>query len=166
MAMELRNLQPDEGAVLRELWLRALADAPTAFGATLADERAKPDAHWTGLAHNLAGSPDQCVIIAYTGTQPCGIIHGSLDAEERETAHIGAMWVDPAVRRHGVGRALLEAITAWARLQGARRLELWVTEGNEAAIRHYERMGFQDTGQRRPLPSHPALQICHMACDL
>jgi GNAT superfamily N-acetyltransferase len=166
MAMELRNLQPDEGAVLRELWLRALADAPTAFGATLADERAKPDAHWTGLAHNLAGSPDQCVIIAYTGTQPCGIIHGSLDAEERETAHIGAMWVDPAVRRHGVGRALLEAITAWARLQGARRLELWVTEGNEAAIRHYERMGFQDTGQRRPLPSHPALQIWHMARDL
>ena len=80
MAMELRNLQPDEGAVLRELWLRALADTPTAFGATLADEQAKPDAYWTKHAHNLASSPYQRVIIAYAGTQPCGMIHGSLDA--------------------------------------------------------------------------------------
>ena len=46
------------------------------------------------------------------------------------------------------------------------RLELWVTEGNGAAIRLYLRSGFADTGRRNALPSNPALQIIQMSLNL
>ncbi len=108
----------------------------------------------------------QLRLIAYSVGQPCGLIHGSIDPAQREVAHFGAMWVDPGVRGHGVGRALLEAVTRWAKAREVRRLELWVTEKNEAAIRLYEHAGFQDTGKRSTLPSNPTLQIHQMARDL
>jgi RimJ/RimL family protein N-acetyltransferase len=52
-------------------------------------------------------------------------------------------------RRQGVGTALLEALTGWCRSNGASRLELQVCETNGAAIRLYERMGFEEERRRR-----------------
>ncbi len=52
------------------------------------------------------------------------------------------------VRRRGVGRALFEVLTAWAREQGAQRIQLEVRSGNEAAIRFYERAGLRREGHR------------------
>ena len=40
MILEIRRMRAHEGLLLRALRLRALADAPTAFGLTLARERA------------------------------------------------------------------------------------------------------------------------------
>jgi ribosomal-protein-alanine N-acetyltransferase len=62
-----------------------------------------------------------------------------------------AMWVDPSARRRGVGRALVEAVTGWAREINARRMVLRVTEGNPGVLALYEGCGFIDTGSREPL---------------
>jgi ribosomal protein S18 acetylase RimI-like enzyme len=35
-------------------------------------------------------------------------------------------------------------------------VHLWVTRGNEPALRLYESMGFRPTGESQPLPSDPA----------
>ncbi len=82
------------------------------------------------------------------------------------TAHVRGMWVDPTYRRRGVGRALLDALTAWAQEHHAERMELGVTEGNDPAIAFYERAGFKDTGRRIPSLPNPALRFCFMQRDL
>ena len=39
-------------------------------------------------------------------------------------AYVGQLWVDPAYRRHGVGRALMAALIGWATEAGMQRLVL------------------------------------------
>ena len=67
------------------------------------------------------------------------------------------MWVRAEARGRGVGTKLIDAVKAWARAEGARALQLEVTEDNHAAVRLYERCGFRATGRTEPLPRDPAL---------
>jgi GNAT superfamily N-acetyltransferase len=67
--------------------------------------------------------------------------------------HLLGMWVDPASRRQGVARALIERAAGWATSRGAGELVLWVVDRNTAARRLYEAAGFQPTGDHQPLPS-------------
>jgi ribosomal protein S18 acetylase RimI-like enzyme len=53
------------------------------------------------------------------------------------------LYVDPAARRRGVGRALLDAAAGHARATGARRLVLSTAVANTAARTLYEAYGFQ-----------------------
>jgi len=52
------------------------------------------------------------------------------------------MWVDPDVRGHGVGRALLEALEARARALGTELLRLDTNGALTAALGLYERAGY------------------------
>ena len=52
------------------------------------------------------------------------------------------LFVDPAARRGGVGRALLEAAHAFARSQGAVRVSLETAVDNATAQRLYEAVGY------------------------
>ena len=74
-------------------------------------------------------------------------------------AHLFAMWVEPAMRRTGVGRELVRAVLAWARSSGARSVVLGVTDTNDGAVAFYEHLGFEDTGDRHPLREGSALVV-------
>ncbi|MDT9136222.1 GNAT family N-acetyltransferase, partial [Escherichia coli] len=56
-----------------------------------------------------------------------------------------------------VGEALITAAAGWAKARRHDALFLWVTESNTRACALYERCGFASTGERKPLPSDPAL---------
>jgi len=63
---------------------------------------------------------------------------------EAVLAHLA---VSPRFRRHGVGTALVEAVTAGARAAGVARLRLLAPAG-DAGVRHfYETLGWQETGR-------------------
>jgi RimJ/RimL family protein N-acetyltransferase len=66
----------------------------------------------------------------------------------RHVADLGLM-VARSHRRQGIGSALLEAAAGWARENDVRKLELHVFTYNEAAIKLYERFGFQREGLRK-----------------
>lgn len=66
-----------------------------------------------------------------------------------------SMWVSPAQRRAGIAAELVDAVVRWAHHTGATTVELWVTRGNDAALRLYEAAGFRLTGTQQPLPSDP-----------
>lgn len=53
--------------------------------------------------------------------------------------------VDPASRRHGIGRALLDATIAALASRGARQVVLSTAVGNESAERLFSRAGFRRT---------------------
>ena len=73
---------------------------------------------------------------------------------------------DPAARGRGVGRALGDAVIAWARERGFVRIVLWVTDGNDEAIALYERLGFARTGRLDRLRSNPSLAVFEMTLAL
>ena len=67
-------------------------------------------------------------------------------ADEAELLSIA---VAPEARRHGCGRALLDALIKALPGRGAAALFLEVAEPNRAARRLYGRAGFTEVGRRR-----------------
>ena len=63
--------------------------------------------------------------------------------------HITAVAVDPAWRRQGLGRQVLQALLRRAQQLGASRATLEVAATNVAAVALYGRLGFVSAGVRR-----------------
>jgi GNAT superfamily N-acetyltransferase len=151
---------------LRDLRLRALADAPSAFASTLAREQEYPPKHWRENAAELAESADSSCYLAESDGALHGMAVGFRDDDDPSTVWLVAMWVAPEMRRQGVAAALAQRVVAWASEAGAARVLLWVNRENADAVRVYERAGFADTGERKPLPSDPTRVETQMARNL
>jgi GNAT superfamily N-acetyltransferase len=67
---------------------------------------------------------------------------------DRPAAKIGALVVDEAHRGLGIGRALVAAMEAEARLRGCELLYLTTSERRDDAHAFYERVGLEHTGRR------------------
>jgi RimJ/RimL family protein N-acetyltransferase len=76
------------------------------------------------------------------------------------------MFVHHTARRRGLGAALIEAVSAWARDCGAGQVSLWVAEGNDRALSLYQGLGFRLTGVTQPLAHTPSLLDREMVRDL
>jgi ribosomal-protein-alanine N-acetyltransferase len=63
--------------------------------------------------------------------------------------------VEPHRRRRGIGAALLQAAIRRCRQAGVSRLFLEVRESNYAAIRLYQRAGFERVGRRKGYYQNP-----------
>ncbi|MFZ5544012.1 MAG: GNAT family N-acetyltransferase [Pseudomonadota bacterium] len=58
-------------------------------------------------------------------------------------SELWALYLQPALQRSGIGRALWREGCRWLRLNGFDNLRLWVIEGNERAMAFYRAMGAQ-----------------------
>ena len=164
--MQTRPLAWHEVDLHRALRLRALRDAPDAFGETLSHAEAQPASYWVELTRQVTGSAGQTMILACEDDATVGTVYGLLDRERADMGRVGGMWVDPAWRGRGLGHALLQAVFGWARGRELKRLGLWAPEHRPAAIALYTRAGFRHTGERRALPSHTSLWIVAMEAEL
>jgi GNAT superfamily N-acetyltransferase len=153
--MEIRSTTEHDWELVRDVRLRALAEAPLAFGSTLAGEQNRTEAEWRRWS-GRGRSGDGVMFVADDGSRFVGLAGGYHEEEHFDAVHLVSMWVDPAERGAGLGRRLVEAVVAWARDEGAAVVNLWVTDGNEPAIALYRSCGFQPTGDTQPLPSNPS----------
>lgn len=160
--MHLRRLESDEVSLHREIRLRALRDAPESFGETFADVAERPISYWEDLTRSVTEPGRHVMFLACEGRDVIGSTYGLLDRPRSESGRVGGMWVEPAWRRRGVGRALLHEVFHWARCRGLSRLGLWAPGHSPAAVALYSGAGFRETGHRRPLPTNPSLQIVEM----
>jgi ribosomal protein S18 acetylase RimI-like enzyme len=152
--MEVRQAGAADWEALRELRLRALADAPDAFASTLEEEAAFPEQVWRQRAEGGAGSAN---FIACEDDAGIGMAAIFAVADTPGRMHLVGMWVHPQHRRRRVAQALVEEAVRWAAERRAIEVVLWVADHNIAARKLYERVGFQPTGERQPLPSNCAL---------
>ena len=156
---EVRRVGPGDWALVRELRLTALEDAPDFFWATYEDEVTKDERWWRDfvafgtwfVAHEDEGPAGLAAAI------PDDESGDGVDKSSQRVWGLISMWVAPAARGKGVGRALVDEVIAWARAEQMRALTLWVTEGNDGARRLYERCGFTPTGRTQPLPRRQSL---------
>jgi ribosomal protein S18 acetylase RimI-like enzyme len=160
----IRRFGPDDWQEFRQLRLEALQDAPTAFGSTYEWTLTRTEADWR---RRLAGSAMFAAAVPEIGPVPVGIAGGYVEQSEPATdadavvaggvVELVSMWVRPDMRGRKIGSALIDVVVGWAGTGQAREVHLWVTAGNDSALRLYERCGFTLTGEREPLPSNPSL---------
>ncbi|HEY1329884.1 MAG TPA: GNAT family N-acetyltransferase [Actinomycetota bacterium] len=155
--MEIRAAAEPDWQTLRDVRLRALADAPYAFASRLDVEREHPDQYWRDRAAGRSGAPG-VTFLAIADGRADGLVGMFVEPDQPGAGHLVAMWVDPAVRRTGLGRLLVERAIGWARERGLREVHLWVADGNDAAAALYRANGFAPTGRRQPLPSDPSVE--------
>lgn len=145
--MILKTPGAGDWARYRDIRLLALADTPNAFARTLSEEQAFSEEKWRS---RLSG--DGLVVIAEVGGQDAGLVGGVPLQGRAGAAGLVSMWVAPDHRRSGTGRALVQAVVAWARDAGFQTLVLDVADENTGAIAFYERLGFRRTGRTGTLP--------------
>lgn len=164
--LNVRSLCPGETALLRDLRLRALRDAPEQFGETLEEVLARPRERWEALAVSIVPPSTQAMFLAEVTGDPVGSVYALHDAESTDVGRVGGMWVAPEQRRRGIGMALIDAVQVWALKLGKRRLRLWVARDGGAGRRLYERAGFRLTGAERAFPGAPSRRIVEMNLEL
>ena len=151
--VQVRTVSPDDWRLWREVRLRALADAPDAFGASLAEWEAADETRWR---QRLSAVPFN--VVAEVGGEPVGQASGThLDADKR--AELISMFVAPAARGLGVADALVAAVRQYALESGAVALRLSVRRFNARAIAVYERAGFDVAAEAGDEPAEVAMLL-------
>lgn len=140
--MLVRPLTPADATLYRALRLRALREHPDAFTSSWEEDRDQPlEAAAARLAkHAFWG--------AYERSELYGIVGFEREsrAKNQHKATVVGMYVAPEAAGQGLGRALMEALLAHASGAGVQSLVLTVTDGNPAATRLYESVGFRSFG--------------------
>lgn len=142
----IRPLAAGEVDTFTELRREALAAAPLAFAASPEDDRGSS----SEFMRESLGDPDNAAVLgAFDGEQLIGIA-GVGRFSKRKQAHrviIWGMYVSPAGRGRGLGRALLDAAVERARSwPGVLQVQLSVTDAAPEARRLYESAGFREWG--------------------
>lgn len=152
MDTQIRRIRAEEWRELRSLRLRALAEAPIAFGATLAEEQAYSEDVWRERALGASAGCDRATFVAELNGVWIGVVTGLAKqfTTSNGTLLLVAMFVVASERRRGLGVNLVNKVSAWARDCGASQLALWVTSDNASAVALYERCEFRCTGALKP----------------
>jgi ribosomal protein S18 acetylase RimI-like enzyme len=148
MSIDIKRMEEHDWQVARALRLRALAEDPDAFAATLEDERTLPDTQWRARASANAAGERTLGLLALQAGVAVGLAVGVRAGDTGEQVELNALWVAPEARRQGAARALVEAVASWARALGASFVTLEVTLTSHAALALYRQLGFEDAEQR------------------
>lgn len=94
--------------------------------------------------------PRAAVLVAARGRELLGVIGVDLVvarsrlAPVRRHVYLHSLWVEPASRRLGLGRALAQSALAWGARRGATQARLEMASANAGARRLYAGLGFAE----------------------
>ena len=131
---------------------RLLHDFNTEF-----DDVTPGPAALAGRVRELLAADDTAILLG--GAEPCGLavlrFRPAIWTSARE-CYLAELYVAPARRGRGLGRALLTVALALARAAGADRMDLGTGEDDVAARALYESMGFTN---REGAPDGPVMLV-------
>lgn len=134
--VHLRDAGPDDVDDLVEVW--AARGAERAFSATVPSEAAASVAR-------IAADPDQRLLLAHIDDQVAGAVHlvrSPLSPVHVESAvYVLHLQVRDEFRRHGVGRALMEAAVTWAEEKDTSHVVAAASATSRDANRFMARLG-------------------------
>jgi ribosomal protein S18 acetylase RimI-like enzyme len=137
-ALIIRRLEPADVEAYRDLRLAGLRAHPHAFGADADEEAAWPINDW------LARLQRRSTFGAFVGDDLVGTAALAIEPGRKHghRGHLVGMYVAPAARGTGAGRALIAAVLELARGQ-VETVALSVAIGNAPAIALYLACGFR-----------------------
>jgi GNAT superfamily N-acetyltransferase len=142
-APQIRDAVPEDAAELLELWSASVRSG-------VATLRAQEDAE-RALA-GLAADPDQRLLVAEADggiVAAVKLSRGRISPLVLESVmHTSFLLVLPKYRRHGYGRALLDAALSWAEEKDINDVTV-ITDGNRETNRFFARLGLATLGTVR-----------------
>lgn len=156
----IRRARRDDWRLLKSIRLEALLDTPDAFGSSYESARNFSDEQWATLID------EHCYFLAERGASVVGMASGGFNDFHPGTLWVYAMFVTPDARGSDVASRLVEAVSEWARDQGARDLYLHVTTTVERARSFYHKLGFTPTGETFAMQRDPSLVLMSMHRDI
>lgn len=130
----VRMLSPEDRAQWEPLWAGYQAFYKVAIPPAVSDV--------TWARFHDPGEP-MAAFGAFTGARMIGIVHAIIHRScwtIEDYCYLQDLFVDPAVRGSGAGRALIEAVYAHARANGAGRVHWLTHETNTQAMQLYDRI--------------------------
>jgi ribosomal protein S18 acetylase RimI-like enzyme len=146
-AVLIRRLAPGDAAAFKALRLSALQESPTAFASSVEEEK---DIPLSTFEERLAFMPDQGRFGAFDGDELVGVVALGREGMKKlaHKAIIWGMYMTPACRGRGIGKALLlEAIALARTVPGIQQINLIVNADNQGAVALYEALGFNTFGR-------------------
>jgi ribosomal protein S18 acetylase RimI-like enzyme len=150
-SFRVKVLPENEWSRLRDIRLSALQDQPDAFLHRHEDEAVYDEQRWRleflRGEWNIMLADDKEVGLLGVTREP--------GMSSRE-CYLEYLWVAPGFRGSGVASMLLRTVLDRLRYSGVRTVWLYILDGNDEAMRLYQRFGFRSTNERQALPDHPA----------
>jgi ribosomal protein S18 acetylase RimI-like enzyme len=106
------------------------------------------------IRKELAAGPGEHYVAERAGAVAAFMVIGpSRDEDKRGESNfeLWAIYTEPALKRSGLGRELLEFCEKEAACRGMREISLWVLERNAAGRAFYEKYGYRPDGARKTL---------------
>ncbi len=112
MTITIRQLKPDDWAILKDLRLTALQSDPKVFGGSYADEKDKTDEEWRGQLE----SEKVATFALFDGDVPIGMTGIAYDRKDpaQKTAILWGSWLKPEYRKRGLSNLMYTARLDWA----------------------------------------------------
>jgi ribosomal protein S18 acetylase RimI-like enzyme len=160
----VRRVTAEDAGRMRALRLEMLADTPLAYLETLAQAAARSHEGYRTRVAQAAGGDHLSQFVAGPGDQGRLVGHagGVVLPERPDETVVFSVYVTPDGRGGKMLAELIGAVADWSRAAGRRRLMLEVLDGNRRAVRAYEKLGFEETGERVAHPVWPVLTQLRM----
>jgi len=142
----VRRVEPRDEVAIARLW-QELSD----YHVRLDERMPRPT---RGSAQRYASrllerrdDPNTRTLVAEVEGQVVGYILGAvIDLQpdlfaHQDTGFIADIYVDPAHRRQGIARELVETLSAWFERRGVRQIELQVASANPEALAFWKAVG-------------------------
>ena len=162
--MQIRTVKESEHALVRELRIAALNDAPESFAESAQAASARPEDYWIDLARSL--TDEHVMFIAELDGKACGFVFGLRDVDNPNNGRVGGMWVASAYRGRGLGTALLAAVVQWGKTEEFSTVRLWVPASGVRAQSLYSKTGFVFNGQTKSVLGDTPFVVSEMELEL
>ena len=154
--MEVRLTEASDWALLKQVRLAALLDAPTAFGVSYASAAAYTDEQWQQRAGATSTAGPEFWLALIDG-KAVGMIGGGISRTERY--NLIGMWVEPGLRGSDIASTLVQTVTSRALQKGHAQVFLDVSPDNLRAASFYRRQGFVFIDETEALASFPHITV-------
>jgi RimJ/RimL family protein N-acetyltransferase len=139
----VRRIRMGEGELFKQMRLTSLHESPSAFSSTYELALKRTPESWDDQADQSAEGPDRATFLLFSENSPIGIAALYRDVNNNDTGEVIQVWVSPEFRGKGAAETLMEAVFGWARENGFRKVLAGINQGNERALRFYQRLGFK-----------------------
>jgi len=143
-------LTPNQWRELRDLRLAALLDSPEMFLSTYDHESGFSHDQWR--AEFERGEWHAC----HASGRLIGLLGITREPDTpTDLRYLEYLWVSPTYRRSGIAHHMLSFALDTLRATGIRTVLLWVLDGNDSAVRLYQKLGFVKTDYSQRLAERP-----------